>query len=216
MDKDIASPRRKDRTVSDEAWIKDMLRYEQFCVVASAQDNQPFLRPSAFYYDEDDHAIYIHGAHSGRTFGNVTDNNKVSLCVFAAGPMRTHARAFEFLQEHAGVIVFGETSEVLDNAKKHAVMQSTFSKHAPHLAIGVDYEPASQEEIDETTVIRISIAAWSGKVKWTEEPDRERFWFDDVRGDKRPQLPWVKEMDGKDALTAEWRESIRNAGRDSK
>ncbi|NOR61659.1 MAG: hypothetical protein GQ535_04080 [Rhodobacteraceae bacterium] len=75
----ISSLRRKDRAVTDETWIKDMLRYEQFCVIASAQDNQPFLRPSAFFYDEKAHAIYIHGAHTGRSFDNVNDNNKVSL-----------------------------------------------------------------------------------------------------------------------------------------
>lgn len=209
MTKGISSLRRKDRMVSEEAWIKDMLRFEQFCVVATAQDNQPFLRPSAFYYDEEDHAIYIHGAHSGRAFGNVKNNNKVSVCVFTAGPMRTHARAFEFLQEHAGVIVFGETSKVTENDKKHAVMQATVSKYAPHLIAGADYEPASQEEIDETTVIRISISTWSAKMKWTDEPERERFWFKDVRGDRRPRLPWVDEMDGDEALTAEWRSSLR-------
>lgn len=186
-----------------------MLRYEQFCVVASAQDNQPFLRPSAFFYDEDNHAIYVHGAHSGRAFGNVKGNNKIALCVFAAGPMRTHARAFDFLQEHAGVIVFGEAFEETDNGEKHRVMQATFSKHAPHLTSGVDYEPASQDEIDETTVMRVEITTWSGKMKWTDEPDRERFWFDDVRGDNRPKLPWVDDMPKDAALTAEWRDSLR-------
>lgn len=216
MDKELASLRRKDRAVVDVDWIKDMLRYQQFCVVATVTDNQPFLRPSAFYYDEDDHAVYIHGAHSGRAMENMADNNKVSLCVFAIGPMRTHARAFEFLQEHAGVIVFGTASVVAGSEKKHAVMQATFSKHAPHLKSDVDYEPASQAEIDETTIIRISISTWSGKLKWTDEPQRERFWFDEVRGDARPRLPWIDDMSGDEALTAEWRESLRKTGEQTK
>ncbi len=207
---DISSLRRKDRSVTYETWIKDMLRYEQFCVVASSQNNQPFLRPSAFYYDEDDHAIYIHGAHSGRSFGNLEDNNKVSLCVFSAGPMRTHARAFEFFQEHAGVIVFGDAAQVTDNGEKHRVMQATISKHAPHLVAGDDYAPASQDEIDETTIMRISITAWSGKMKWTDEPDRDRFWYDDVRGDNRANLPWIDKMSTEDALTVEWKNSLRD------
>ena len=206
---EISSPRRKDRVVTDETCIKDMLRYEQFCVIASAQNNQPFLRPSAFYYDEVDHAIYFHGAHSGRALRNIENNNKVSLCVFAVGPMRTHARAFEFFQEHAGVIVFGEAAEVTDNDEKHRVMQANVSKHLPHLKSGIDYEPASQEEIDETTITRISITEWSGKMKWTDEPDRERFWFEDVRGDNRAKLPWADKMSSEDILTAEWRNSVR-------
>jgi nitroimidazol reductase NimA-like FMN-containing flavoprotein (pyridoxamine 5'-phosphate oxidase superfamily) len=207
MTKDNTSMRRKDRMVTDDTWIKDMLRFEQFCTVASAQDNQPFLRPSAFCYVEADHAIYIHGAHNGRAIDNMAENNKVCLGVFAVGPMRSDKRAFDFLQEHAGVIVFGVASVVTDNAKKHAVMQATFTKHAPHLTARVDYEPASQDEIDETTIIRIDITNWSGKMKWTDEPGRERFWFDDVRGDARPALPWVDNMDDDAGLTAEWRAS---------
>lgn len=48
--------RRKDREVKDESWIKDILRYEPYCTVATATNNQPFIRPSAFYYSESDHA----------------------------------------------------------------------------------------------------------------------------------------------------------------
>ena len=167
MKAEYSIPRRKDRTIKDENWICEMLETSLFCTVASVLDGQPFLRPSAFYYSPKDHAIFIHGAHSGRTIDNVNLEDRVCLCVYAVGAFRTHQRAFEFFQEQAGVIVFGRASQLTDNAKKHAVMQGTFEKHAPHLVKGVDYEPASQDEIDETTIIQINIDHWSGKMKWS-------------------------------------------------
>ena len=206
-DKSIAIPQRKDRWVTDEDWMRSMLMYELFCVVGSTSGDQVFMRPSAFYYDPDDHAIYVHGAHHGRSFDNAKENNKLTVCVYNVGAMRVHRRAFEFLQEHAGVIAFGTASIEQDNAKKHAVMRATFAKHAPHLKVDVDYDPPSQDEIDETTVVKISIDEWSGKMKWTDDPTRERFHYDDVLGDRRPHLPWYFDMSEAEALTAEWKAS---------
>ena len=203
-------PRRKDRWVRDEDWMRSMLRYSLFCTVATLFDGRAFLRPSAFYYDPDDHAIYIHGAHQGRSFDNAAKNQNVTVCIYDVGAMRMHKRAFDFFQEHAGIIVFGATSKVTESSKKHAVMRNTFAKHAPHLKEGVDYQPASQEEIYETTIVKIDIVEWSGKMKWTDDPDRPRFRYDDILGDNRPLLPWYFDMSEAEALNAEWKDSRRN------
>ena len=77
MNDDRTNIRREDRQVEDETWIKDILRYEPYCTVATAANNQPFIRPSAFYYAEDDYAIYIHGVHRGRNFDNLQENPEV-------------------------------------------------------------------------------------------------------------------------------------------
>ncbi len=207
MEAELAIPRRRDRMVSDESWIREMLRYSLFCTVATVLDGQPFLRPSAFFYSEDDHAIYIHGAHSGRAFDNVKVEERVCLCVYAVGALRTHERAFGFFQEQAGVMVFGAAVPETDDAKKHAVIQALVEKHAPHLEKHVDYAPASQAEIDKTKIVRIEIAHWSGKLKWTEEPGRERCDYDDIIGDRRPRLPWSHDMSKSKPLTLEWARS---------
>lgn len=198
--------RRKDRLVQDEDWIKDMLRFEPYCTVATAVNNQPFIRPSAFYYSEVDNAIYIHGAQRGRGFDNLKVNNNVCLCVYVTGKMRGHVRAFDFFLEQAGVIVFGQAFVVEDNQKKQEVMQALFEKHVPQLIPFEDYEPASQSEIDQTTVYRIDIEAWSGKMKWTDEEPSFYFDYEDVRGNNRPKLPWSGD-EFSNPLTQEWKRS---------
>ena len=200
------SIRRKDRLVEDESWIKDVLRYEPYCTVATSVNDQPFVRPSAFYYAEDDNAIYIHGAHQGRAVDNVKTNKNVCLSVFITGKMRGHKRAFEFFTEVAGVIVFGEASLVEDDQKKHEVMQLLFEKHVPHLTVNIDYEPASQAEIEQTAVYKISIESWSGKMKWTDDDPLFRFDYEEVRGDNRPKLPWNGD-EFSEPLTQEWKRS---------
>ena len=195
--------RRKDREVQDQSWIKDVLRFEPYCSVATVADNHPFVRPYAFYYSESDHAIYIHGAHQGQNFDNLKKNNEVCLSIHVVGKMRGHTRAFEFFLEQAGVLVLGKASAVDDNQKKHTVMQALFEKYTPHLVADKDYEPANQAEVKQTTVYKIDITAWSGKLKWTDDNPLFRFDYEDVREKNRPKLPWND--DGvKKALTQEW------------
>ncbi len=203
-----AVPRRKDRWVQDEDWMRSMLSASLFCTVGTVQDGWAYQRPSAYYYDPDEHAVYIHGAHQGQAFGNAGDNAQVTICVYDVGAFRTHSRAFEFFQEHAGLMAFGRASVETDNATKHRVMQAMFVKHAPHLTVDTDYEPASQEEIDETTVLKITIEHWSGKMKWTDDPERPRYRYNEVPI-VRPNLPWHDEAAGAEPMNAEWRQSVR-------
>lgn len=208
MDEQLVTPRRRDRQVHDENWIREMFTYSLFSTVATVMDGQPFLRPSAFIYVEEDHAIYIHGAHTGRAIDNVKEEPRVCLCVYEVGAFRMDDFAFSFYQEQAGVMVFGTTSPVLDNDKKHEVMQLLMEKHTPHLTVDTDYRPANSKEIDVTTVIRIDIERWSGTLKWTEEPGRELYFYDDVIGDRKLRLPWTHDMSD-DPLTAEWKKSLK-------
>ena len=103
------------------------------------------------------------------------------------------------------MIVFGSASRVLNDSTKHRVMQALFEKHAPHLESGVDDEPASQEEIEQTTVWRIDIEEWSGKIKWTDDGPLFRFDYEQVRGGNRAFLPWIRS--DMNPLAKEWQSS---------
>ena len=66
--------------------------------------------------------------------------------------------------------MFASASRVVHKSTRPRVIQTLFEKHAPHLESGVEYEPASQEEIEQTTVWRIDIEECSEKIKWTDAP----------------------------------------------
>ena len=59
-------PRRRDRAIPDDAWIRALLQRIPVGVLAAISDDEPYLHPTSFVYDQDTHAIYTHTAHSGR------------------------------------------------------------------------------------------------------------------------------------------------------
>ncbi|HTP10677.1 MAG TPA: hypothetical protein VMP08_20630, partial [Anaerolineae bacterium] len=51
--------RRPKNAMSDE-WVKDFLRQAAIGRVATRWDEQPFITPTSFWYDEAQHAIIFH------------------------------------------------------------------------------------------------------------------------------------------------------------
>jgi uncharacterized protein len=161
----INQPRRSDRAVTDEAWIKDFLRCAPFGVLATVSEGQPFVNMNQFVYDEAAHAIYLHTAAEGRTKSNVEAAEQVCFSVGEMGRMLPADRAINFSVEYAGVVVFGRASIIDEPEQARHALQMLLDKYAPHLRPGQDYRPITDEEIQRTGVFRIRIETWSGKKK---------------------------------------------------
>ncbi|NJK79078.1 MAG: hypothetical protein HC914_03900 [Chloroflexaceae bacterium] len=52
--------RRRDRAVTDEAWIQALLHRAPFAALATVVDGQPFINSNLFVYDEAAACIYMH------------------------------------------------------------------------------------------------------------------------------------------------------------
>ncbi len=74
--------RRSDREVTDEEWIKALLRRAPIGILATVHDGQPFLNTNLFVYDEAAHAIYFHTARMGRTRANVESYDRICFSVY--------------------------------------------------------------------------------------------------------------------------------------
>lgn len=173
--------RRSDREVTDEAWLKHMLRTEPVGVMATVEGDQPFLNSNLFVYDEADHAIYTHTARTGRTRANVDQAQKVCFSVFNMGRLLPADVALEFSVEYAGVVVFGQASVIEDEAEATTVLQKLLDKYAPHLTPGQDYRPPVPEELKRTTVFKIAIESWSGKKKEVGPDFPGAYTYDQIR-----------------------------------
>lgn len=157
--------RRSDRAVEDEAWIKQFLHRAAIGVLATVYDGQPFINQNLFVYDEHEHCIYIHTADKGRTRANVENHEKVCFSIMEMGRLLPADEALEFSVEYAGVIIFGKSSIIEDEAKATDALQRLLDKYSPHLSAGNDYRPPVPEELKRTAVFRISIDDWSAKKK---------------------------------------------------
>lgn len=187
----VTTVRREDRAVDDDVWIKQFLRTAEVGTLATVHDGQPFLNQNLFIYDDDNHAVYIHTARKGRTRSNVEQDEKVSFAVMEMGRLLPADEALEFSVEYAGVVIFGTSSIVEDEAEATHVLQVLLDKYAPHLSAGNDYRPPVPEELKRTSVFKITIDAWSGKKKEVEAFDGA-FWYDanPILTSARKRLTW--------------------------
>lgn len=157
--------RRKDREVADDGWIREMLRTAPFGVLATTHDGQPFLNGNLFAYAADEHAIYMHTSHAGRTSSNVAAEERVCFTAFEMGRLLPAPRAFNLSVEYAGVVAFGRARVLQSEHAKRRGLDLLSRKYFAHLHPGVDYEPPSGDELALTNVYRIEVDSWSGKRK---------------------------------------------------
>lgn len=169
QNKDFTAMRRTDREVTDEDWIRQVLRDGAFGTLGTSLDGQPFLNVNNYVYDEETHALYIHRSRIGRTSANLEANPRVCYSVAEMGQIRTAGKAMEFGVEYENVIVFGTASLVTDAEEAGRALKLLLEKYAPHLTFGEDYEPFGPDDVQRTAVYKISIDGWSGKQRVFDE-----------------------------------------------
>lgn len=162
---DVASVRRRDRAIDDDAWIETLLERAAVGALATVDEGQPFLNVNLFWFDAERRAVYLHTARRGRTRSNVEAGERVCFSVHEMGRLLPAATAVEFSVEYAGVVAFGLAHVVEDQAEAAAALQALLDKYAPQLRPGRDYQGVTAEELARTTVMRVDIERWSGKRK---------------------------------------------------
>jgi hypothetical protein len=163
--------------VEDEAWIRNQLHRAAVGVLATVQDDQPFLNSNLFVYNEAAHAIYMHTARVGRTAVNLASETKICFTVFEMGRLLPADEALEFSVEYSGVTVFGTAVTVTDPIEAKHGLQLLLDKYAPHLRPDVHYRGIIPEELKRTAVYRLNIHEWSGKKKEVAEDFPGAFFY---------------------------------------
>ncbi|HSM35707.1 MAG TPA: pyridoxamine 5'-phosphate oxidase family protein [Longimicrobiales bacterium] len=157
--------RRRDRAVTDEAWIEDLLESAAVGVLAAAASGQPEVNANLFVYDRPSRCIFLHTARVGLTRAIVEAHPRVAFTVFRLGRLLPAATALEFSAEFDSVVAVGTCSVVEDREEAKNALEALLAKYAPHLLMGEDYREPVPAELKRTTVLRVRIDAWSGKRK---------------------------------------------------
>ena len=63
----------------DEEWMRAFLRVAPIGRVATTWDDQPFVTPTTFWYDEANQRVIFHSNIAGRVRANLERNPQVSL-----------------------------------------------------------------------------------------------------------------------------------------
>lgn len=167
---------RRPHLTRDDEWIRAFLAGAPVGHIASAVDGQPFLNPTTFWYDEQNHQIVFHSNIAGRIRSNIEANPKVSLEASELGRLLPSNVALEFSLQYRSVIVFGSARIVTDPDEARRLLYGLIGKYFPSMAAGREYREITDRELRATSVYAIEIEAWSGKENWEERADQSDEW----------------------------------------
>ena len=160
----------------EQEWIRAFLREARVAHIASARDGQPFLTPSTFWFDEENHQIIYHSNITGRIRSNIENNPRVCLEVSELGKMLPSNVALEFSLQYRSVVVFGTARLVSDLQEARRVLYGLIRKYFPLLTPGREFREITDKELRATSVYALRIEEWSGKENWKDRADQSSEW----------------------------------------
>jgi nitroimidazol reductase NimA-like FMN-containing flavoprotein (pyridoxamine 5'-phosphate oxidase superfamily) len=160
----------------DETWIRAFLREAQVGHIASARDGQPFLNPSTFWFDEENHQIIFHSNVAGRIRSNIETNSKVCFEASEMGKLLPSNVALEFSLQYRSVIVFGTARLITDPIEARRVLYELIKKYFPTMKAEQEFRGITDKELRSTSVYAIDIEEWSGKENWKDRADQSEEW----------------------------------------
>jgi nitroimidazol reductase NimA-like FMN-containing flavoprotein (pyridoxamine 5'-phosphate oxidase superfamily) len=155
--------RRKDKLVTDRAWMEEVLREGRVAHIGMASpDGGPYVLPIGYGYE--DGVIYLHGAKNGLKNDLAAANPRVSFNV-AVGIELTRGREGEnFSSRYRSVTGFGVIEEITDPAEMNRALAILMRQYrGPHTDI-------SEEKSKTLWVARIVIREMTGKVSGYPNP----------------------------------------------
>ncbi len=167
---------RRSHLTQGDNWIRAFLKEAKIGHIASSVDGQPFLNPTTFWLDEENHQIVFHSNIAGRIRSNIESNPKVSLEASELGKLLPSNVALEFSLQFRSVIVFGTARVVTDPAQARRLLYGLISKYFPKMKAGKEYREITDKELRATSIYVIQIESWSGKENWAERADQSDEW----------------------------------------
>jgi uncharacterized protein len=160
----------------NDEWIRAFLREARVGHIASSRDGQPFLNPSAFWFDEPNHQIIFHSNVAGRVRSNIETNPRLCFEASELGQMLPSNVALEFSLQFRSVIVFGTARLVTDLDEARQVLYALIQKYFPLMKPGEEFREITDKELRATSVYAIQIEEWSGKENWKDRADQSDEW----------------------------------------
>jgi nitroimidazol reductase NimA-like FMN-containing flavoprotein (pyridoxamine 5'-phosphate oxidase superfamily) len=159
-----------------DEWIRVFLREAKVGHIASSRDEQPFLNPSTFWFDEENHQIVFHSNITGRIRSNVEANPKVCFETSELGRLLPSNVALEFSLQFRSVVVFGTARLITDASEARRLLYGLIGKYFPAMTAGREFREITDKELKRTSIYAIQIEEWSGKENWKDRADQSDEW----------------------------------------
>ena len=131
------------------------------CHVGYVLDGEPYVTPTA-YWRENDH-IYWHGSHASRMLAAVGSGARVCVAVTHLDGLVAARSAFHHSLTYRSVMLFGRPHRIDDSDAKRAALNAFIERLYPGRV--ADIRPPTLTELQATTVVAMTIAEASAKVR---------------------------------------------------
>lgn len=180
LDKTPADQMLRSELACDDEWIVEFLGEAHIGHIATRWEEQPFVTPTTFWYDNSRHEIYFHSNIVGRMRANSERHPQVCFESSRSGKLLPSNIALEFSIQYESVIAFGTIRVLVNEEEKRRALYGLIDKYFPELKPGKQYRPITDTELKRTAVYAIAVESWSGKRNWPAAADQSPDW---------PQLP---------------------------
>ena len=174
--KSPTADQRRPNYVRDDDWIRGLLHRGQVAHIGTRWDDQPFVTPTNYWFDEPGHRLIFHSNISGRLRANIERHPEVCVEVSEVGRLLPSNIALEFSLQYRSAMVFGKAALLTDAEERRQVLHALIGKYFPNMEAGKEYRPATDKELLRTSVYALEIETWSGKENWKERADQSDEW----------------------------------------
>jgi len=148
------------RAAYDRATIDAILDEALVCHLAFVAGDQPFAIPTAHARIGDQ--VYVHGSSASRTL-RASAGAPVCLTVTLIDGIVLARSAFHHSMNYRSVVVLGRAEEVTGDQERLAAMRALVDKVSPGRWSAI--RPPNQQELKATTILRLSLAEASAKIR---------------------------------------------------
>ncbi len=148
--------RRKDKQITDDATLEEILRKADVCRVAMCDGDEPYLVPVNFGYR--DRALFIHSAREGRKIEILSRNNRVCFEAETDVEILRGDSACDWGARYRCVIGTGRARFIEESLEKKRALDIIMRKYS-----GTGDHLYDEKKVDAITVIRVDIGEMSGK-----------------------------------------------------
>jgi nitroimidazol reductase NimA-like FMN-containing flavoprotein (pyridoxamine 5'-phosphate oxidase superfamily) len=157
--------RRKDKLVTDRAWMEQVLRDGWLASVALASpDGDPYVLPIGYGYE--DGVLYRHGAASGMKNDMIAANPRASFNVCADVKLVRGAVGEDFTAQYRSVTGFGEMTAVTGTEEKNRALAVLMRQ------CGGPHEDISDKRAASVWVAKLVVHEMTGKVSGYPNPSK--------------------------------------------
>ena len=167
---------RRPHLTRDYDWIRAFLKEVKAGHIATSLDGQPFVNPTTFWYDEENHQVVFHSNVAGRVRSNIESNPQVSLEASELGRLLPSNVALEFSLQFRSVVIFGAARLISDPVEARRLLYGLIGKYFPNMRAGKEFREITDKELRATSIYALKIESWSGKENWAERADQSDEW----------------------------------------